>query len=50
LDAFAIQLVLPDEPVFDTETTRELYRSIISGIIWIPYMLLSKRVKATFVN
>ena len=47
-DAFAIKLVLPNEPVFDPETIKELMRSLIMVVIWVPYMLVSKRVKATF--
>ena len=27
-----------------------LFRTIVSGVIWIPYFKLSKRVKATFVK
>jgi hypothetical protein len=50
IDAFALTLVLPDEPVFDPETMKEISRSLISSVIWIPYMLISKRVKATFIN
>ena len=49
-DAFAIKMVLPEQPVFDAETLKELIRSLISSCIWVPYMLVSKRVKATFVN
>jgi len=49
-DAFAIKLVMPDEPVFDPDTTKELFRSLFMVAVWVPYMLLSKRVKATFVN
>ncbi len=48
VDAFSIALVLPDEPIFDLETSTELVRSIVACILWVPYMLISKRVKATF--
>ena len=49
-DAFAIKLVLPSEPVFDPDTIKELMRSVIMVTIWVPYMLVSKRVKATFIK
>ena len=50
LDAYAIKAVLPHEPVFDPDTLKELGRTLIASLVWIPYMLVSKRVKATFVN
>lgn len=50
IDTLAIQLVFPDEPAFDAETTKEIVRSLIAALIWVPYMLMSKRVKATFVK
>jgi branched-subunit amino acid transport protein len=50
IDALAIKSVLPNEPVFDAQTTKELGRSLIVTLIWVPYMLVSKRVKATFVK
>jgi hypothetical protein len=49
-DAFAIKLVLSSEPVFDPDTIKELTRSLFVVAVWVPYMLISKRVKATFIN
>ena len=49
LDAWAIKAALPNEPVFDADTTKELVRTLIGVLIWGPYMLVSKRVKATFI-
>jgi len=50
IDALAIKLVMPNEPVFDPGTIKEFGRSLIVTLIWVPYMLVSKRVKATFVK
>lgn len=50
LDALWMTFVLPDEPVFDADTTKELLRSLIYTAIWMPYMLVSERVKLTFVR
>jgi hypothetical protein len=34
----------------DPESARELVRTIIGSAIWIPYFIVSKRVKHTFIN
>jgi len=52
LDAWLASLVFEadDVAVFDTHTFRQLLMSGIPSAIWIPYMLKSRRVKATFVE
>lgn len=50
IDALAIKLIMPAEPIFDKETLTELVRTFIFSLIVIPYMLVSKRVKATFIK
>ncbi|WNO11270.1 DUF2569 domain-containing protein [Teredinibacter sp. KSP-S5-2] len=50
LDAWIVTKVFPGEPMFDPETTKEFMRSLIASVIWVPYMLVSKRVQATFVE
>ncbi|WP_307005536.1 DUF2569 family protein [Acinetobacter baylyi] len=49
-DASLIKLILPNEEIFDSDTASELMRSIFYGMIWIPYMMFSKRVKVNFVE
>ncbi len=49
-DTFGVTLILPDIEALDPETARELISSVIGAMIWVPYMLVSKRVKATFVE
>ncbi len=50
LDAWLGSLVVTNEAMFDPATLKELIGSLLGAIIWIPYMILSKRVKATFVE
>ena len=50
IDALAIKSVMPNVPVFDPETIKEFGRSLIVTLICVPYMLVSKRVKATFIK
>ena len=50
VDAFAVKIVVPNEPIFNGTTIGEIIRTLIPCIIWIPYMLVSQRVKATFVR
>lgn len=38
------------ESIFDQETIREVGRSIIAALVWIPYVFISRRVNVTFLN
>lgn len=49
-DALIVQKVLEIEELFDADTSKELFKSMITVCVWVPYMLMSKRVKRTFIN
>jgi hypothetical protein len=50
IDAWAIQLFLPAEPVLDIDIFKDFTRTLAIAAIGVPYVLVSKRVKATFTH
>jgi hypothetical protein len=50
IDALGSKVVFPNEPFFDPDFTKQLIQSLLVVVIWVPYMLRSKRVKATFIE
>jgi hypothetical protein len=49
-DAYFASVVVPSQPMVNVETMREIVRSLISVLVWCPYMLMSLRVKNTFIK
>jgi len=50
VDAIAVGVVVPGQGILDPGTLGEFARSLIAASIWIPYLIVSKRVKNTFVR
>ncbi len=50
VDALAINLILPNEAIFDSNTKNEFLQFLFSITIWGLYFRKSKRVAATFVQ
>ena len=50
IDAYIVSLIISDSTVFDPDTVKELLRSLVSLLIWSPYLLYSQRSKETFVS
>ncbi|EGQ7649823.1 TPA: DUF2569 domain-containing protein [Vibrio alginolyticus] len=50
INAYFANLLFPQTPLFDGGTIRNFFVSLLSALIWIPYMIKSKRVKNTFIE
>lgn len=50
INASLVTKLFPGEPMFDPVTVRDFGRAFFGCMIWVPYMLLSERVKLTFVE
>jgi Protein of unknown function (DUF2569) len=49
-DTFVSTNFMPSNEAFDAATVKSIVQSAIGAAIWVPYTIVSKRVKNTFVN
>jgi len=50
LDAVIAFLIEPSKAFLNKDSSIEIARALLPALVWIPYMLVSRRVRATFVN
>jgi ABC-type multidrug transport system permease subunit len=50
IDALLTKIVVPNDPIFDPAIVKQLITGLVTVLIWVPYMVRSKRVKATFIE
>ncbi|MEW6777511.1 MAG: DUF2569 domain-containing protein [Bdellovibrionota bacterium] len=50
VNPYIAELVVPDGRIFTPEVVQALIMDTVGTSIWVPYMAMSKRVKATFVK
>ena len=50
IDSIIVKELLDTKELFDGSGLKDFLKSIIGALIWVPYIIYSKRVKRTFVN